>query len=74
MVTIYNDKGKKIMLFVGKTEAMIRFVCENNQKFFKKKVDDSGKISFKLLSSVEARIDVGFVYLWKDYLLIFDIS
>jgi len=53
----------------------LRSICETNTKLFSKKSDDElGKITFISLSSTEAKINIGNVYLWKDYVLLFEVS
>ena len=82
MVTIYceppkkNKAAKKVLVLVGKHEAMLRMICEENQSLFSKINNDSdiGKITYKSLSATEAKIDIGYVYLWKDYIIEFDVS
>jgi len=80
MVTIYNEKGRKLFVIIGNADAMLRSICEtaaNNKtekKLFSKQIDDElGKIKFKSLSSTEAKLNIGSVYLWQDYTLIFEV-
>lgn len=75
MVTIYNKENKKIAKFIGKTESMLRFICENNNKLFKKEVNEiAGKVFYESLFNTEARIDIGCIYFWKGYKIIFEVS
>ena len=75
MLTIYNDKMKKLNVIHGNTESLLRQICEENPKLFKKKSDDiKGKINFKSLSNTEAKTNIGYFYLWKNYVLDFEVS
>ena len=82
MVTIYTElpkkdkSAKKVLTLVGKHEAMLRMICEENASLFTKIKNDSdiGKITYRSLSATEAKIDIGYVYLWKDYIIEFDVS
>jgi hypothetical protein len=59
----------------GQPESYLRAICEDNEKLFAKKANDTlGKITFKSLSSTEAKINVGNVYLWKNYIIEFEVS
>ena len=74
MVTVYNDKKKRIFSLSGNPEALLRQICEQNPTLFTKESDDAlGKIKFTSLSSTEAKINIGNVYLWKDYTLYFEV-
>jgi len=74
MLTIYNEKNQKLNQLRGNVEALLRQICEENPKIFKKKQDDiNGKITFKSLSNTEARTNIGFFYLWKNYVLDFEV-
>ena len=81
MLTIYNENKRKLLILQGNPEAMLRSICETsidkktNEKLFSKTINDEiGKITFTSLSSTEAKINIGNVYLWKDYILIFEVS
>ena len=81
MLTIYNDKGKKILVMRGSVETSLRSICEESvdpkttKKIFSKKTDDvKGLITFKSLSNTEAKTTQGYFYLWKNYVLDFLVS
>lgn len=75
MLTIFNDKGKRLITTRGKNETDLRSICESNEKIFKKKQDDvQGIILFKSLSNTEAKTTSSYFYLWKNYKLEFKVS
>ena len=80
MLTVYNEKKKKLFVLRGNAESILRTICEENSKddsklLFSKKVDDiKGKVTFKSLSSTEAKTNIGFFYFWKNYILDFEVS
>lgn len=75
MVSIYNEKGRKLIVIYGNAEAILRSICETNTKLFSKKTDEElGKITFISLSSTEAKINIGNVYLWDGYIVEFEVT
>lgn len=77
MLTIFNETGKKMCMLGGNAEALLRMICDEpkNAKLFSKETDDdAGKITFKSLGNTEAKVNIGVFYLWKDYVLKFEVS
>ena len=79
MLTVYNEKKKRLFTLHGNVESIIRTICEENSKvdsmlFYKKQDNVNGKITFKSLKSTEARTNVGNFYFWKNYIIDFKVS
>ena len=75
MVTIYNENKRRLINLHGNAEALLRQICEENPKLFKKKTDEAkGKITFKSLGGTEAKTNIGYFYLWKNFVLDFEVS
>ena len=80
-----NVMGRMVVSYTGKDETTLRQICEENLEiniekntkklFIKTKSDpDIGVIIFKSISTTEAKLVNSKIYLWKDYIIEFDIS
>jgi hypothetical protein len=75
MLTVYDDRNKKLYTFTSQDEVHTRTICEQNPKLFQKNQDKEDRTIFNVTDGTEAKLPSNKkLYLYKKFRLEFLVS